>query len=97
MRRAPGATVLAKALPTHWKTDIIQGEGQIGSGALPDKTIPSICITIQSDAESPVKILKSLRELPTPVIGRIADDKVVLDMRGAEPMEKLLENVSLLQ
>ena len=88
---------VSSVLPDSWHTEVIAGEGQIGSGALPDKTIASICLAIQAEGTSPEKLLKRLRELPTPVIGRIADNKVILDMRGADPLPALLENLSLLK
>ena len=88
---------ISSALPDSWHTEVIAGEGQIGSGALPDKTIASICLAIQAEGTSPEKLLKRLRELPTPVIGRIADNKVILDMRGADPLPALLDNLSLLK
>ena len=34
-------------------------------------------------------LLKELRNLSTPVIGRIKADKVWLDMRGADPIDEL--------
>ena len=86
-----------QALPSSWQTEIVAGEGQIGSGALPDKTIPSVCLLAKSNDSSANKMLAKLRELPTPVIGRIAEDNLILDMRGAEPIDELLKVLATLE
>ena len=88
------AKAVSQALPNDWQAETFAGEGQIGSGALPDKTIPSVCIAIESPEHAPARVLEMLRGLATPVIGRIADDRVILDMRGAEPLDALVTNLS---
>ena len=84
---------LATAFPSDYVTNVEASAGQIGSGALPDKTIESVALTVTHESMNATMILKKLRDLPTPVIGRIATDKVWLDLRGATPLEKLLETI----
>jgi L-seryl-tRNA(Ser) seleniumtransferase len=55
----------------------------IGGGSLPGQTLPSWSVSI--DGPAPQRLLERLREGPTPVIGRIVDDAVVLDLRTVEP------------
>ena len=62
---------------------------QIGSGSLPDQTISSVSVRISSDEIPVAELLDRLRGLPTPVIGRISQDSVWLDMRGAELLDDL--------
>ncbi|NKB97721.1 MAG: L-seryl-tRNA(Sec) selenium transferase [Pseudomonadales bacterium] len=88
------ARIVQEALPTHWRTDVCESTGQIGSGALPDKHLPSVAVTIKDPDHNAEKVLHMLRELSTPVVGRIADDRVWLDMRGADPMDELLETLA---
>jgi L-seryl-tRNA(Ser) seleniumtransferase len=61
---------------------------QIGSGALPVERLPSHGLAIRAPAGSrgnPLGVLeRRLRELPRPVIGRIADDTLWLDLRCLE-------------
>ncbi len=65
---------------------------QLGSGALPGEIIESRAVTIAFDADKQLRSFEaSLRHLDTPVIGRIADGKLVLDMRGAAPLDELLD------
>ncbi len=67
-------------------------DGQIGSGALPTRPLPSIAVAI-SGAHSPRILLRALRELPVPVIGRIHNNALWLDMRGATDLDALLANL----
>lgn len=59
---------------------------QIGSGALPTRTIPSMGLSLRPIARRGVgtalhAIAASFRALPVPVIGRIQDDAFILDLR----------------
>ena len=56
---------------------------QIGSGALPVDLLPSAAVTIGGKGLE--NITKFLRELPKPVIGRIAKGQLILDCRCLEP------------
>ena len=91
------AETVAASLSAPWTTEIAACEGQIGSGALPDKTHPSVAVTLTHPEHKPDVILSELRKLSTPVIGRIADEKVWLDMRGADPVDELVSVLSELQ
>jgi L-seryl-tRNA(Ser) seleniumtransferase len=55
---------------------------QIGSGALPVDLLPSAAVTIGGKALE--TIAKTLRNLPRPVIGRVARGRVILDCRCLE-------------
>ncbi|WP_199258540.1 L-seryl-tRNA(Sec) selenium transferase [Paracoccus binzhouensis] len=51
---------------------------QIGSGALPTETIPSAGLALTPRPEA---LAERLRGLPTPIIGRIHDGALILDLR----------------
>ena len=53
---------------------------QIGSGALPTHEIPSAGISIRP----PTRVARAFRELPIPVIGRIQNGALILDLRTLE-------------
>jgi L-seryl-tRNA(Ser) seleniumtransferase len=61
---------------------------QVGSGSLPLDVIPSAGLAIGPAAGKPGAALNALAErlraLPIPVIGRIADDRLLLDLRCLE-------------
>ncbi len=84
-RRGEALVNTLKHLSTSWSTALEMSTAQIGSGALPDKTLPSLSLTLTHRDKSADEIASLLRNLSTPVVGRISDDKVWLDLRGAEP------------
>ncbi|MEM9621388.1 MAG: L-seryl-tRNA(Sec) selenium transferase [Pseudomonadota bacterium] len=87
------AEQLQACFAAEWTVEITASQGQIGSGALPDKTISSVALTLRHARHSANDIEAALRALPTPVIGRIRDDQVWLDVRGADPLDELISNL----
>lgn len=82
---------LANHLPESFVATTAPCLSQIGSGALPVETIPSFAIAIASTAgrDSDLRLLATqLRKLPRPVIGRIHDGRLLLDLRclDCEPL-----------
>ena len=55
----------------------------LGGGALPEADIPSVGI-IFSEEYKPNKLMKQFRELEYPIIGRIEDDRFVLDLKAVD-------------
>jgi L-seryl-tRNA(Ser) seleniumtransferase len=56
----------------------------VGGGSLPGEAIPSFGVAVAG--RSPNRTLADLRRVgPRPVIGRIEDDRVVLDLRTVDP------------
>ena len=88
--------LLTTALPDY-TIEVAASECQIGSGSLPDRRIPSIAVTIAHDEEARVRrLLESLRRLPVPVIGRLNERRIWLDMRGAGRINELTESFARL-
>ena len=83
------AQQVCDALPEPWQHEIVASSSQIGSGALPDQTVPSIAVTVTAAGSSAEEIAQRLRGLSTPVICRIKDDRVWLDMRCAAMVDEL--------
>ena len=76
------APVLAKNLPKEYQVVAMACLSQIGSGALPIQNIPSFGLTITSTTDAQLRALSNgFRALPCPVIGRISDKKLQLDLR----------------
>ncbi|MEX3950666.1 L-seryl-tRNA(Sec) selenium transferase [Paraburkholderia sp. EG287B] len=66
---------------------------QIGSGALPVDVLPSSGLVVRhagkgGSGRALLRLERALRELPRPVIGRIADDALRLDLRCLEPADE---------
>jgi L-seryl-tRNA(Ser) seleniumtransferase len=68
----------------------------IGGGSLPGETLPSFAVALRS--EGPDALARRLRQSTPPVIGRIADDQLLLDVRTvlAEQEQALIEVVRAL-
>jgi L-seryl-tRNA(Ser) seleniumtransferase len=68
---------------------------QIGSGALPVDTIPSAGLRIAGNSGSQLEALAAaLRSLPRPVIGRLTEGALVLDLRCLSDEAGLLDSLS---
>jgi len=70
-------------LGTYFSVEHCWCESQIGSGALPIEMIPSAGLHIRPKPGGPKieKLAAALRALDRPIVGRIEDDGVVLDLR----------------
>ncbi|MBK6864246.1 MAG: L-seryl-tRNA(Sec) selenium transferase [Ideonella sp.] len=85
------APLLAAALGDVATVRVLACRSQIGSGSLPVERLDSACIAIGAPAGSrragglPDRLAAALRALPVPVIGRVEDGELRLDMRCLEP------------
>jgi L-seryl-tRNA(Ser) seleniumtransferase len=79
---------------------IVDTNSQIGSGSLPLDLLPSkaICISPVAGKQSDkrlVELADEFRRLPIPVIGRIHDGKLLLDLRTLNSTDELTSQLSL--
>jgi L-seryl-tRNA(Ser) seleniumtransferase len=61
------------------KASVVETKGEVGAGAFPTKQIPSFGVALEGRASA---IEEQLRLGELPVIGRIINDRVVLDLRS---------------
>jgi L-seryl-tRNA(Ser) seleniumtransferase len=91
---------LAGALGDGWQVDVVSVASQVGSGSLPIDVIPSVALALAPARGKPGGALNALadrlRRLPTPVIGRIADDNLLLDLRCLEDEDGFAEQLDRL-
>ncbi len=74
------AAMLARTLrDSNITAEIVTTSASVGAGAFPTREIPSSGVAFSGDA---VALEKRLRSGSPPVIGRIADDRLVLDLRS---------------
>lgn len=90
MIRMSPAEVHARAekLVLAWGRDdveLIEGESLVGGGSTPEQSLPTTLIAIPGDA---VRLERRLRELDPPIIARIDDDHLLLDLRTVAPEEE---------
>jgi L-seryl-tRNA(Ser) seleniumtransferase len=75
------ATALAEALGD--RIDLVDVRSTIGGGSLPGETLPSVALALATP--SATWTLSALRRGSPGVIGRIEDDRVILDLRTVPP------------
>lgn len=82
------AATLKPTLQQQLSVDVVDCKSQIGSGALPVEALPSAALALtpapagkKSRGGALKRLAADLRRLPVPVIGRIEDDRLLLDLR----------------
>jgi len=75
----------ARALGAGWTASVTDCASQIGSGAMPVDLLPSAALAATPQTRAKGRALaalsRRLRDLPIPVIGRITEDRLLLDLR----------------
>ncbi|RAI57777.1 L-seryl-tRNA(Sec) selenium transferase [Roseicella frigidaeris] len=93
-RLAPG---LAARLPPGFAVAPCDCRSQIGSGALPLETLPSAGLRVTAPRGRDLEALvAALRALPRPVIGRLQDGALLLDLRCLEDEAGFAANLASL-
>ncbi|HXY21131.1 MAG TPA: L-seryl-tRNA(Sec) selenium transferase, partial [Burkholderiaceae bacterium] len=81
------AQPLAAAVGRHFVVSHGPVKSEIGSGSLPGEVLPSAGLFIRctkpgrGSAERLQRLVRVLLDLPVPVIGRVADGALILDLR----------------
>jgi L-seryl-tRNA(Ser) seleniumtransferase len=70
-----------KKLPATVRLEIIEGESAIGGGAAPTSRLKTALVSVRHDSLTTNQIEERLRTSQPPVIARIEDDRVLLDLR----------------
>ena len=80
------AQTIARAAQTAgWNAAIIDGSSTVGGGSAPGAELPTRLLRLQRDGLTAPDIEQHLRSLEPPVIARIHDGHVVLDLRTVSP------------
>jgi L-seryl-tRNA(Ser) seleniumtransferase len=85
----------------RFRVEMVACASQIGSGALPLETLPSAGLAFRPTAargagKALAGLAAALRLLPVPVIGRIADSALILDLRCLEDVDGFTANLAAL-
>jgi len=79
LRRLPPATRARLA------ARVVDDRAQVGGGALPTVELPTAAVAVGRDASDAMSLDARLREGDPPVVGRIVDDRLLLDCRTVLP------------
>lgn len=66
--------------------EVVDGESTVGGGSLPGETLPTALLALQT--QSPDQLAARLRTHEPPIIGRIEENRLVLDPRTVRPWEE---------
>ena len=67
--------------------EIVDGQSEVGGGSMPLEKMDSRLISIGHKTKSTNQLVSDLREVDVPLIGRIHDDKLLLDLRTIDEKE----------
>jgi L-seryl-tRNA(Ser) seleniumtransferase len=88
---------LRDQVPESVSLSTVAGESAAGGGSGPTSQLPTVLVSIAHRELTPNQIEAALRRAETPVIARIVEDRVLLDLRTvAEGEEQLIERAVLL-
>jgi L-seryl-tRNA(Ser) seleniumtransferase len=73
---------LAERLPAGWSVELVETNAAVGGGSLPGQTLPSVGLAIARRGQSMDALARHLRQGRPAVVGRIEQDRLILDLRG---------------
>ncbi len=93
--RALGESVLPRlqtALGGDFRLKLENSTAQIGSGALPTEELPTVVIAVEHAKLSAAAVAKKFRGANPPILGRVKDDRFLLDLRTIFDPKDLIPN-----
>lgn len=91
-RRAKAlATALARKVSASCLVDCVEGTSRVGGGAAPAEDLPTVLVrlaTASAEASSVIDWESRLRAGRPPVVARVADGSLLLDLRTVDPAEE---------
>lgn len=92
--RARSVDKVLKSIASTLTFEIVESHSVIGSGSQPTTRLPSLAVAVSHTQESELRTFEQLlRDLKPAVIGRRSKSRLLFDMRGAEPLDDLLETL----
>lgn len=74
---------------THLKTEIIAGESLVGGGSAPTSSLPTYLLAVTAQSLSADELATLLRQGQPPIVTRVEDGRVLLDLRTVFSSEDL--------
>ncbi len=81
------AALLRRTLPGGLSVSLLDGVSMAGGGSLPTQEIPTVLIAVRISSLSAAALEEGLRRRETPIIVRVADNRVLLDPRTLDAEE----------
>ena len=67
------------------EVEVVESRSLLGGGSAPGATLPSRAVAVKVAGASPDRVLERLRQWHTPIVARVEDDRVLLDLRTVAP------------
>jgi L-seryl-tRNA(Ser) seleniumtransferase len=79
--------------------EVVESHSVLGGGAAPGSTLPTRVLAVTSERMSADELCTRLRQSKTPIIARVEEERVLLDLRTVEPAQEeaivaVLESIS---
>jgi L-seryl-tRNA(Ser) seleniumtransferase len=65
----------------HLRMEIIEGESLVGGGSAPTSKLPTFLLAVTADQLSATELATRLREFEMPIVTRVDEGRVLLDLR----------------
>lgn len=97
------APLVAQQLGPDWQVTAQASLGMVGSGAQPVARLPSVALCLRPQGarrernQALTALMSALRSLPVPVVGRLDDDALWLDLRQLDDETLFIAQLSALQ
>jgi L-seryl-tRNA(Ser) seleniumtransferase len=88
-------TLAAQVRSEKLNVEIIDGESVIGGGAAPSSALPTRLLALSCDGASADELAARLRASDPPIIARVEEGRVMLDLRTVFPDEEPLITAAL--
>ena len=70
------------------RIEVIESRSVLGGGAAPGSTLPTRVLAVKSASHNPDELCAQLRQWETPIIARVEEGRVLLDLRTVEPAQE---------
>jgi len=91
---ARAVAALERALGPAFHLSVERDTCQIGSGALPTEEIPTAVVVVAHDTMSASRLAERFRQARPPILGRVRNDRFLLDVRTIGAPEELVPHWS---
>jgi L-seryl-tRNA(Ser) seleniumtransferase len=87
-RRAARLSERLQAQSPELHVEVMESRSVLGGGAAPGSTLPTRVLAVKREQVSADRLLAQLRQWETPIIARVEDEHVLLDLRTVEPEQE---------
>src|ERR1035437_6990680 len=68
--------------------EVVESRSVLGGGAAPGSTLPTRVLAVKSESLNAEELCARLRQWETPIIARVEEERVLLDLRTVEPEQE---------